>query len=200
MKIGRGLVVASAVWFAWACISIANASAAPVEWSSRSSKTPEHSVTCSGTKVCEIMLSLPDSPSGSIEVVAEGETIGTVSAGGSMSFLLSPTRSWLYGVKSGEITEIQESHATVELGGGGSEGKEGKEGKEGPAGPEGKEGPEGKAGSSAGTKVEGFGEGAETTFSEIVERMEILAWCIVGTLIAGVLYLAVRDMLRVRAS
>jgi hypothetical protein len=73
---------------------------------------------------------------------------------------------------------------------GGEAGPEGKEGPPGPEGPEGKEGPAGEAGGSgSGSKSEvtNFGPEAQATFSEGIETMETVGWCIVGTMLAGCL-------------
>jgi hypothetical protein len=53
----------------------------------------------------------------------------------------------------------------------------------------------GGGGGSSETRVVSFGPSAEATFSEGVERVEVLCWCIIGTIMAGTLFLVVRRLL-----
>jgi hypothetical protein len=63
----------------------------------------------------------------------------------------------------------------------------------------GKEGKEGKAGPAGEVEVTKLGKPAQETLSEIDEHMEILIWCVIGTIIAGVVFTGVRDLLRIKS-
>lgn len=78
--------------------------------------------------------------------------------------------------------------------GAGKEGPEGKTGKEGPEGVEGKEGKEGKEDKEL--ELLRFGSPAETTLSELKETMEVIGWCIIGTMLAGMIGFMVYKVLK----
>lgn len=151
------------------------------------------------TSLQEIGLKLFVGKSG--EEVEVGNSNLRASAGSlyhlNVSALVGPTQDVRFEC-TGPTTERSLTYSQASVKGG--EGKEGKEGKEGPVGKEGPAGPEGKEGKAVGTKIESFGTTAESTLSEIVERIEVLVWCLLGAMLAAVLYMSVRDMLRLRKS
>ena len=73
----------------------------------------------------------------------------------------------------------------------GKEGPEGKTGKEGPEGLEGKEGKEGKE-----LELTNFKGTAAMEINELNEHMETGAWCIIGTLLAGMIGFMLYRVLR----
>ena len=147
----------------------AGADGKSLEWSGSWSPTPEY-------KVLQAVLYNGSS------YVALGDNKGEAPS--------SHTLSWELIAERGSIgTEGKEGKE-----GAGKEGPEGKTGKEGPEGVEGKEGKEGKEDKEL--ELLRFGSPAETTLSELKETMEVIGWCIIGTMLAGMIGFMVYKVLK----